>query len=45
MSSEILKLDSEKITRLGLNAKNKVLNNYGFNISIKKIEGVINEII
>ena len=45
MSSEILKLDSEKITRLGLNAKNKVLNNYGFNISIKKIEGILNEII
>jgi glycosyltransferase involved in cell wall biosynthesis len=45
MSSEILKLDSEKITRLGLNAKNKVLSNYGFNISIKKIEGILNEII
>jgi glycosyltransferase involved in cell wall biosynthesis len=45
MSGEIIKLDTEKITKLGINAKNKVLNNYGFNISIKKIETTINEII
>lgn len=45
MSSEILMLDSGKIRELGLNAKNKVLDNYGFNISIKKIESILNEII
>ncbi len=45
MACEIAKLEHNQIKPLGQNAKSKVLDNYGFNISIKKIEAIFNEVI
>jgi glycosyltransferase involved in cell wall biosynthesis len=45
MAKEIIKLDTSSISDLGANAKAKVLKNYSFDISIRKIDAIFNEIV
>ncbi|WP_255076567.1 glycosyltransferase family 4 protein [Lacihabitans sp. CCS-44] len=45
MVNQIISLDQQMIKSLGEKSKSKVLTNYSFEISIKKIESIFNEVV